>query len=449
MSAGMGRSRHKLNYETRLTLLALLGGLPAIALAFFLLWLGDYGGKVMWTAAVLILSVWLGCTFALRERLVRPLQTLSNLLAALREEDYSIRARSTKSDDILADVFLEANALGEMLREQRLGALEASALLRTVMAEIDVAVFAFDGAQRLRLVNRAGERLLARPASRLLNYTARELGLEECLEGGTVRTVQIAFPGGVGRWGVRISTFRERGLPHRLLVLTDLTRTLREEELQAWKRLVRVLGHELNNSLTPIKSFACSLRDLLDRDPLPSDWKEDTQRGLSVIAARSESLSRFMEAYARLARLPPPKMRLVDVSAWIRRVVGFENRIPVTLVDGPDVVVRGDGDQLDQVLINLVNNAADAAIQTGGCVTVGWTKTNAHLEVWVQDEGPGISNTANLFVPFFTTKAGGSGIGLVLSRQIAEAHGGMLTLENRPAGPGCEARLRLPLQPRA
>jgi two-component system nitrogen regulation sensor histidine kinase NtrY len=317
------------------------------------------------------------------------------------------------------------------------------------MAEIDVAVFAFDGAQRLRLVNRAGERLLARPASRLLNYTARELGLEECLEGGTVRTVQIAFPGGVGRWGVRISTFRERGLPHRLLVLTDLTRTLREEELQAWKRLVRVLGHELNNSLTPIKSFACSLRDLLDRDPLPSDWKEDTQRGLSVIAARSESLSRFMEAYARLARLPPPKMRLVDVSAWIRRVVGFENRIPVTLVDGPDVVVRGDGDQLDQVLINLVNNAADAAIQTGGCVTVGWTKTNAHLEVWVQDEGPGISNTANLFVPFFTTKAGGSGIGLVLSRQIAEAHGGMLTLENRPAGPGCEARLRLPLQPRA
>jgi nitrogen fixation/metabolism regulation signal transduction histidine kinase len=445
MNGAHGKTRAKLSYETRLTLLALVAASPAILVAFLLLWVGDYSAKVQWTLGVLVLGFWLGCAFALRERVMRPLQTLSNLLAALREEDFSVRARGSRIDDALGEVLREANALGQTLREQRLGALEATALLRTVMAEIDVAVFTFDGDQRLRLVNRAGARLLAQPAERLLGSTAGELRLAECLESESVRTMQMAFPGGAGRWGVRLSTFRERGLPHRLLVLADLTRTLREEELQAWKRLVRVLGHELNNSLTPIKSIAGSLKALLDRDLRPTDWKDDTQRGLGVIAARAEALSRFTEAYARLARLPSPRMGSVEVSAWVRHVVGLETRVNVKLVVGPEIAIRGDGDQLDQLLINLVNNAADAVLQTGGSVTVGWSRTNADIEIWVEDEGPGLSNTANLFVPFFTTKSGGSGIGLVLSRQIAEAHGGVLTLENRRPGPGCEARLRLPL----
>lgn len=445
MNTARGKSRVKLSYETRLTLLALLAGSPALIVAMILLWVGDYTLKVQWTLVVLVCGFWLGCAFALRERVIRPLQTLSNLLAALREGDFSIRGRSGRPDDALGEVFCEANALGQTLRDQRLGALEATTLLRTVMAEIDVAVFTFDGEQRLRLVNRAGERLLGQPAERLLGRTARELTLADCLTDESARTVQMAFPGGAGRWGIRVSTFRERGLPHRLLVLADLTRTLREEELLAWKRLVRVLGHELNNSLTPIKSIAGSLKALLDRDLPAADWKEDTQRGLGVIAARAEALSRFMEAYARLAKLPPPRLQPVDVSAWVRRVAGLETRVEIALLAGPQITIRGDGDQLDQLLINLVRNAADAVLETHGGVTVGWRTTNSHLEVWVQDEGPGISNTANLFVPFFTTKPGGSGIGLVLSRQIAEAHGGVLTLENRQPGPGCEARLRLPL----
>jgi two-component system nitrogen regulation sensor histidine kinase NtrY len=436
--------RRKLSYETRLTLMSLAAGFPAVLIALIILWAGDYTTKVQWTLTVVIVAFWLGFAFAARERVVRPLQTISNLLAAVREEDFSIRARAGKQNDALGEVFLEVNALSQMLKDQRLGALEATALLRTVMAEIDVAVFTFDDQRRLRLVNRAGERL-AQPAERLLGQTAVELGLGACLEAEVWRPLPMTFPGGSGRWGVRVSTFRQGGLPHQLLVLSDLTRPLREEEIQAWKRLVRVLGHELNNSLTPIKSIAGSLRTLLERKPPPPDWHEDMKSGLAVIATRADALSRFMGAYARLARLPEPQLTPVQVGEWVRRVAGLETRLPIVVEPGPELTIQGDGDQLDQVLINLLRNAVDAAQETGGGVKAGWRRLNSHVEVWVEDEGPGLPNSANLFVPFFTTKPGGSGIGLALCRQIVEAHNGSLVLENRAAGSGCEARLRLPL----
>jgi signal transduction histidine kinase len=255
----------------------------------------------------------------------------------------------------------------------------------------------------------------------------------------------MTFPGGAARWGMRRSVVRERGLPLQLIVISDITQPLREEELQAWQRLVRVLGHELNNSLTPIKSISGSLASLLARRPLPDDWEQDMQRGLAVITSRSESLSRFIGAYARLAKLPRPQLQPLEVTDWIGRVVGMETRLRVEIHPGPRSTVQVDPDQLEQVVINLLRNAADAALETGGGVQIGWRQTSTFFELQVQDEGPGLPNTANLFVPFFTTKQGGSGIGLVLSRQIAEAHGGSLTLENRNPGPGCQARLRLPI----
>jgi two-component system nitrogen regulation sensor histidine kinase NtrY len=415
-----------------------------VAVALSLVWLGGYTTRVGWTVTLLLVGFWLGVAFVLRERVIRPLQTLSNMLAALREEDFSIRARGASTDDALGLALYEVNTLGQTLREQRLGALEATALLTRVMEEIDVAVFAFDGEQSLKLVNRAGEELLAEPAERLLGRDAESLGLAELLGGDPTRVFEISFPGGGGRWELRRSTFRMGGRRHQLLVVSDLSRALREEEREATKRLVRVLGHEINNSLAPIKSVAESLRALAARRPPPADWAADVERGLSLIGGRAESLSRFMAAYARLARLPPPKLAPLDVAAWVRRVAALERRLEVAVEAGPDVVIAADGDQLDQLLINLVDNAADAALETGGGVEVGWRRDRKAVEVWVRDGGPGLSDTANLFVPFFTTKPEGSGIGLVLSRQIAEAHGGTLRLGNRAKGKGAEARLRLP-----
>ncbi len=438
------RKRKPLRHEHRILLLAIMAGLPGALVSLILLWFGDHTPKVQWTLTVVIAGVWWGFALATQGWVVRPLQTLSNLLAALREGDYSIRARGGRPDDALGEVITEVNILGETLRAQRLGAMEATLLLRTVMTEIDVAIFTFDQDQRLRLVNRAGERLLAQPTERLLGRRAGELGLHECLQGEVPRTAQMVFPGGLGRWGISRTTFREGGLPHQLLVLSDLSRALREEERQAWQRLLRVLGHELNNSLAPIRSIAGSLEAIAKSD-IDAEAREDLQRGLAVISSRSEALTRFMQAYSKLARLPQPKFQAMDLAASVRRVVELEQRMPVRLESGPPVTIQADPDQIEQLLINLLRNAVDASMETGGGVFIGWRRTNGVVEVLVRDEGPGLTSTANLFVPFFTTKPGGSGIGLVLSRQIAEAHGGALTLQNRDGARGCEARLRLPI----
>jgi signal transduction histidine kinase len=294
-------------------------------------------------------------------------------------------------------------------------------------------------------VNRAGERLLGVPIERLLSRTADALGLAAFLTGDSPRVHDLVFPGRSGRWEVRRTTFRQDGRPHTLVVMSDLSKTLREEELLAWQRLVRVLSHEINNSLTPIKSIAGSLLSLLDRSPRPPDADEDLRGGLGIIGTRSEALSRFMSAYALLARLPAPRPGPVDVGLWARRAAGLETRVPVRVSAGPPLTIQADGDQLDQLLINLVRNAADASIETGGGVSVSWTRQNGHVDLEVVDDGPGLATTANLFVPFYTTKPSGSGIGLVLCRQIAEAHGGVLSLENRPDKHGCVARLKLPV----
>jgi len=451
VEAAASRPDARLRFDQRILLLALTAGLPAALVALVLLWTGDYTPKVQWTLTVFIIGVWTGCSFSVRHRVVLPLQTLSNLLAALRESDFSIRARGASGDDPLGAVMLEVNVLASTLHDQRLGAIEAGALLRTVMVEIEVAVFTFDGGRTLRLVNRAGERLLAQSAEQLLGRTADDLGLGPCLAGASPRIEDASFPGGSGRFEVRRTTFRQEGRPHQLLVLADVSRPLRDEERQAWQRLIRVIGHEINNSLAPIKSIAGSLESMLARAAMDPEFGsdpenlDDMKRGLAVIAARSDSLSRFTTAYARLAKLPAPKLQTVNVQALVRRIAAVETKLPIRLEPSPDLAIRADPDQLEQVLINLVHNASDAALQTGGGVSVGWRHEGHAFELWVDDEGAGLTNASNLFVPFFTTKPGGSGIGLVLSRQIAEAHGGSLTLENRTDRRGCRAFLRLPI----
>ena len=446
MGSGMWPSpRFHLSNERRLLLLALAVGLPGSTLGLTVLWMSDLPATTRWTLTILLLVTWAALAVVVKRRAVYSLRTISSLLEALRQEDYSLRGHRRDDDDALDDVFREINLLSESLSDQRLSALEASALLRAVMAEIDVAVFTFDPEHRLRLVNRAGERILARPSSRLLGSSAEELGLEDWLEGELPGTVERAFPGAVGRWRVRRSTFRQEGMPHQLLVITDLSKTLRQEERQTWQRLIRVLGHELNNSLGPIKSTAETLHRLTGKQPSVEDWHGDLRSGLDVIRQRSEALSRFMASYSQLARLPEPTLESLAISGVVKHAAAMEARLQVEVMAGPALSVQADRAQIEQALINIVKNAVEASLQTGGGVEIRWSRRADSCEVVVQDEGPGLPESANLFVPFFTTKPGGSGIGLVLSRQIAEAHGGSLTLENRVGQQGCSARLRLPL----
>ena len=436
----------RIPHDYRIVVLALLAALPGVAISLVFFWTGPYSPAIRWTVTVFLLGSWAGFTFALRSRVVRPLQTLSNMLAALREGDFSIRVRGAGSRGALALTYSEANALEEVLREQRLGAVEATALLRKVLEEVDLAVFAFDEDETLRLLNRAGEALLGQPGHRLIGTPAVELRLQETLRGIAPRTLELNHPGGTGRWELRRTVVRQEGQPLRLIILSDLRRALREEERQAWKRIIRVLSHEINNSLAPIKSIAGSLQSLIQRGSVPPDLDEDLETGLKVISGRAESLGRFMASYAQLARLPKPELGPVEVNALVRRIVAIETRVEVSVRSGPDLTVQADADQLEQLLINLVRNAVDAALETDGAVELSWSVRGDRLHVVVSDEGPGLpGNTGNLFVPFYTTKPGGSGIGLALSLQIAEGHGGTLTLENAPEGTGVRARLTLPL----
>jgi PAS domain S-box-containing protein len=435
----------KLSHDRKILLLALLAGLPPLVAATILLWLLPTTDLLRGTVLGGLVLAWLVAARAAQLRVIRPLQVIANLLAGLREGHFTLRAREAESDDVLGAVRREVNTLQETLKEQRLGALEADALLRRVMEEIDVAVFAFDAERALRLVNRAGERLLGQPAERLIGRTASQLGLEQTLEGETPRILELVVPGAAtGKWEVRRRPFRQGGLPLEMVVIADISRVLRSEERSVWQRLVRVLSHEINNSLAPIKSLAGTMTSLLDRTPRAPDWEADLRKGLEVIGTRSDALNRFMASYARLAKLPSPVLAPLDVGDWVRRAIQLESRLPVRLIEGPKVAILADGDQLDQVLINLLTNALEAAQETGGGVEVSWTAQDGMVEVAVLDEGPGLPSPGNLFVPFFTTKPSGSGIGLVFCRQVVEAHGGGVTLRNRSDRKGCVALLRLP-----
>jgi two-component system, NtrC family, nitrogen regulation sensor histidine kinase NtrY len=458
------RKSKRVPYEQRIFRLAVLIVLPGLVASGILVWLQPWAleNKLLFLFVEVFLCALIGA--ALHDQIIRPLQTLANVVGALREEDYSFRARLAVPDDALGELSLEVNTLADLLARNRTGALEASALVQRVMEEVEIPIFTFDPAQRLRLLNSAGEKLLQRDSTQLLGKTSSELGLEITLSCENQSLICLPFAGGA-RWFLRRSTFRQQGIPHTLVVLSDVSRALREEERQAWQRLIRVIGHELNNSLAPIKSISGSLNTRLSEADLDPELRRDFERGLQIIESRAASLNRFLDAYRRLAQMPPPVLRDCSLAELVGRVTALETRVAVRVVPGPDVVLTADPDQIEQMLINLLRNAAEAVLETQPShagpsnessqiqnesvlkepVLLTWRIVENELNLTIEDNGPGLMNPSNAFVPFYTTKSNGSGIGLVLSRQICEAHGGRLELSNRLTGRGCVVIVSLPM----
>lgn len=442
----LAERRLQVTFEHRLVWLVLAGGLPGVITSIWALGRANTSPEVYWTLVSLVVVSWIGSVALLRHRLTQSLRTISNILMAFREGDYTLRAARARRDDALGEILVELNLFADTLRSGRLASAEATLLLDQVISVADVAILAFDDDERLRLLNPAGARLVGRDAREALGQRAEALGLANALAAPDGSTLDM--PGGAGRCLVRRGTFRAEGRPHVFLLLGDASIALRQEERAAWRRLVRVLSHEINNSLSPIKSMAGSGRHILARDPLPHDWRDDLNTALEVIEGRAEALRRFTTGYATLARLPEPRFGPVSIAALAQRVVELEARLRVVLAPGEEIEIEADADQLEQALINLVRNAADAVLaQGGGEVMLRWQGHGAQVILEVLDTGPGLLNTDNLFVPFFTTKPGGSGIGLALSRQIIEAHGGTLGLENRGESPGCRAQIVLRRSP--
>jgi two-component system, NtrC family, nitrogen regulation sensor histidine kinase NtrY len=427
-----------------LRLLAMCIALPGLLVCCGLL-LAQHASRSLWlTLLGLIVFVTLIVFGLLVEHVVRPLQTLTNVVSALREDDYAFRARGSSTGDVLGELAMEINALADMLQDQRAGALEASALLRRVVGSIDAPVLAFDPAGVLRLLNPAAESVFALSPEESIGQPAAQLELTGLLQEPDEGIVDLEHDGRNTRWMVHRSTFRQRGVPHALLLLTDVSAALREEERQAWQRLIRVLGHEINNSLAPIKSIAGSLRTQLISG-VATD--EDLDRGLHIIESRAESLHRFVQAYRQLAQLPPPRLQKTPLAPLLERTLALEQRLRAEIIGGPEVTLTIDPDQVEQMLINLVRNAVEAALATRTGkprVQVGWQVDSGKVIIGIEDNGPGIANDSNLFVPFYTTKAGGSGVGLALARQIVEAHAGSVRLTNRQTV-GARAVVTLPV----
>lgn len=433
-------------FERRVLYGGLLVALPALLGLAVVLLSGPPGPELSW---MLVTAVAVATVLLARwqfRRVVYPLYALGSLLEALREGDYSLRG---VAGGVLGDVVYDVNTLAEQLQRERLQFEESAYLLSKTLAALDSAVLVFDDDRRLRLLNPAAQRLLDAERHRLFGLTAAELGLAALLEAPPTQLLTHAFPGRTGRFEVRHAALRSGGRGGRLLVINDVGRVLREEERQAWQRLLRVLGHEVNNSLAPIQSMAGTLATLAAREPLPDDWREDFRSGLDVIGNRAGALARFLAGYSKLARLPPPHKRDVDVKALVEKVVRLEQRLPVRVETGGELVVPADADQIEQALINLLRNAVEATLPQHGGVCVRWHSDGGRALLEVVDDGPGPPHSDNLFVPFFTTKPGGSGIGLALAKQIAEAHDGGISLAARDDADGAVATLWLPLDPGA
>ena len=465
----LGRSRQRLSFERRLRLWLYLMGLPTLGLVALELNEHHVDASIQWIALPSIVIAWMFVVSLLLEHIIRPLQTLANVISALRENDYSFRARGGRRNDAMGDLALEINALAGMLQAQRVGAMEAMALVERVMKSMQSPVLAFDPDGRLKLLNAAAERAFnlrpttaeGRPAAR---QNSSKHDLDRLLRAQDNDLLSLSNSQQSARWVVKRTSFRLRGIPHALFVLSDVSEALREEERLAWERLIRVLGHEINNSLTPIKSIAGSLRSRLTEGLDSRDVDEDFARGLEVIEDRAESLNRFLQAYRELMGLPAPRLESVSLAAIVKRVAKLETRLIVGVRGTSDVSLLADPDQLAQALINLVRNAAEASLspdanmlagnrngvssgasQAAPCVEISWEIGQDEALITILDNGPGLTNASNLFVPFYTTKPGGTGIGLVLAQQIALAHSGSVQLINRTDTHGCKACLRFPL----
>lgn len=448
--SGKANTRLVTRFEGWLFFSILLAGAPGIVLGFILLWSGHFSLDHKIEGTVLVLLLWTTLSTSARDHVLNSLRVLSNVVSALKEEDFTFRATRVVAGDALGDLALEINGLSRGLAAERLGGVETANLFRKIMSETGTVIFAFSSDDRVRILNGAGATFLGAAEMEIMNRTARELGIEDLLEGPASEVISRVDAGTKKRWIVRRTVFRQQGEPHRLIVLSEASKALRAEERLAWQRLIRVLSHEINNSLAPIGTIARTLNRMASNTELPKPISEHLSHGLEIIQNRAGSLNHFLQSYSRVAQVPLPSRQTASLQALIARIAILESRLAVMVLPGPAVNIYVDPDQLEQALINLVKNAADSVLLKSetdfgiDAVTVSWTVSSKDVEIYICDHGIGLSETENLFVPFYTTKQTGSGVGLLLSRQIVEAHNGTLMLQNREGQSGCEVRVKLP-----
>jgi len=441
-------SDKRTSFEGQLTQLSLLASLPVY---FLLIWVMIYANISIYLVLLVILIAGLVITFChgkIHQKSAYQFRSLSNLLDAMVQGDYSLRARTCEGDRALNELVGAINSLALRLTKQRIESIESQLLLQTVIKHIDVAIIALNEGNELVLCNPAANKLLQISATNNgegFTDSFKQLAQVDAIINGQSQVMTLTFSAQQGKFNVHKETYRENGKQQKLLFITDVSTMLRSEERKAWQSLVRVISHEINNSLSPITSISQSLQRLLVKQTNIEENTDFLIEGLTVIAQRSKSLGDFVNSYKQIASLPEPVKQLTSIASLVIKVAKLypEDIIEMQLID--DVSLPVDAVQLEQVLINLVKNAVEAIKNTNveGKVCISWQQQGKTFKLVILDDGTGVSNPDNLFVPFYTTKAQGTGIGLVLCRQIIEAHGGKLSLTNRAETKGCIAVIEL------
>ena len=442
----------KISFEKRIVWLALITSTPLLVM---LLWVMTYANISIWLILLIAFIGSLSIIYAAQQiyyTLTYQLRSLSNLLGAIVLGDYSLRARSDQGGSVLNELILSINNLSAHLSLHRIESTESQLLLQTVIEHIDVAIVAISDENKIRFMNPAAKKLLQIDQKNSEIALLKQLEVVSSFTSGCQQVVELSLGHQHGRFNVYVEEFRESGLQHKLLFITDVRTLLRSEESKAWQSLVRVISHEINNSLTPIASISQTLSRLLSRqhDAIGihnQEYNKDLREGLSIITERAKGLSQFVNSYKQLAKLPEPQKSSVSIRNLFHAVSNlFKDQI-IQIEPAGDVQLFIDPVQLEQVFINLIKNSLEAMSQTNsqGVVFVSWQLAEPFLKLSIMDQGCGISNLGNLFVPFYSTKKQGSGIGLVLCRQIIEAHHGHLTITNNVGAQGCCVSIELPL----
>jgi nitrogen fixation/metabolism regulation signal transduction histidine kinase len=434
----------RIPFGMRVLLVFALATLPALVLA--VLWvldseLDDYARMLI----IFLLVAWTGFLVMASHRSISShLRSIDNLLEALETEDYSLRATDQYGTDELGSVYARVNKLAESMQYKRVAESELHFLLEKVIEQIDVAIVVFDSQLAISMLNPRCCELLAKSPAELVGTPLAESEFTRLPWKDTL--VDYEFPGASGKWKITWQEYREQGRPGRILYISDLQTVLAEQELKTWKNLIRVIAHEVNNSLAPISSISQSLISLIEPANMPAEWRAKVVSVLEVIGQRSESLKTFISQYAQIARLPEPNMTEVSLQSLFKKATSmFEGQQFEIKGLADSTPAYGDALQLEQLLINILKNAVESQQGKAGTIEIEVGSTSKFLILTIRDEGMGISNPENLFTPFYTTKDGGSGVGLTLCRQILAMHGGDISLRNRADTQGAEATIRLPL----
>lgn len=430
--------------ELRLYLLVASNAIPATVLLVWLSMTSTFPGPAKAMIAVLVLMWIFVVAGTVRREVLRHIRTLSNLVESTRTQDYSMKGAGARDPGELAELYQEINSLTENLKVGRQSEQELLNILEKVVSEINVAIVVFDARDDIRLVNQLAATLLQSSVDKLAGVNCADTVLAQLPVSDEPKLVDFRFPGAEGRWQIRQHYYRHEGRKSRMLFIADLKQVLSDEEIAAWQRLIRVISHEVNNSLTPITSLCQTLAGILAKSDSADD--ADVRIGLGVIAERAKGLQDFISVYARLARLPEPHRILFPAAALAKKLERIFAGRALEIVPFPNVSLFGDPVQLEHALINLIKNGLEANPGDAPPVQVSCELSDGQCEFRVADNGAGIGNPDNLFVPFYTTKAEGAGIGLILCRQIAGKHHGHVSLENRVGGPGAVARLVLPFR---